>query len=75
MPDGKPPKPAKGRHQARKRAVDLLFEAEARGLSPTELADVRTALARNQPRRRRRCTRTRVAVARGVTEQPPTSTI
>ncbi len=38
-------KPAKGRHQARKRAVDLLFEAEARGLTPAEIADVRTALA------------------------------
>ena len=34
-----------GRHQARKRAVDLLFEAEARGLSPAEVADGRTALA------------------------------
>src|ERR1700678_16371 len=38
-------KPVKGRHQARKRAVDLLFEAEARGLSPVEIVDVRTALA------------------------------
>ena len=38
-------KPVKGRHQARKRAVDLLFEAEARGLTPAEIADVRTALA------------------------------
>jgi N utilization substance protein B len=37
--------PVKGRHQARKRAVDLLFEAEARGLTPAEVADVRTALA------------------------------
>ncbi len=48
MPDGKPVKPArpaKGRHQARKRAVDLLFEAEARGISPQEVVDVRTALA------------------------------
>lgn len=36
---------AKGRHQARKRAVDLLFEAEARGLSPTEVVDLRVALA------------------------------
>lgn len=34
-----------GRHQARKRAVDLLFEAEARGLSPAEVAEGRTALA------------------------------
>lgn len=38
-------KPGGGRHQARKRAVDLLFEAEARGLSPAEAADARTALA------------------------------
>ena len=48
MSDEKPAKPArpvKGRHQARKRAVDLLFEAEARGLSPAEVVDVRTALA------------------------------
>lgn len=35
----------RGRHQARKRAVDLLFEAEARGLSAAEVADSRTALA------------------------------
>jgi len=34
----------KGRHQARKRAVDLLFEAEARGLTAAEVADGRTAL-------------------------------
>jgi transcription antitermination protein NusB len=48
MPDGKavkPARPAKGRHQARKRAVDLLFEAEARGISPQEVVDVRTGLA------------------------------
>jgi len=37
-------RPVKGRHQARKRAVDLLFEAEARGLSPVEIVEVRTAL-------------------------------
>ena len=35
----------RGRHQARKRAVDLLFEAEARGLSAAEVADARAALA------------------------------
>jgi N utilization substance protein B len=35
----------KGRHQARKRAVDLLFEAEARGLTPAEVADSRIGLA------------------------------
>ena len=38
----------RGRHQARKRAVDLLFEAEARDLSPAELAEARNALAANQ---------------------------
>jgi len=38
-------KPDKGRHQARKRAVDLLFEAEARGLSAAEVVDSRTSLA------------------------------
>jgi transcription antitermination protein NusB len=41
----RPARPVKGRHHARKRAVDLLFEAEARGLSPAEVVDVRTALA------------------------------
>ena len=35
----------KGRHQARKRAVELLFEAEARGLSPAEVAEAHTVLA------------------------------
>ena len=42
-------KPDRGRHQARKRAVDLLFEAEARGLSAAEVADSRTALAGSNP--------------------------
>lgn len=42
-------KPVKGRHQARKRAVDLLFEAEARGMSPADVVDVRTGLAEAQP--------------------------
>jgi transcription antitermination protein NusB len=42
-------RPVKGRHQARKRAVDLLFEAEARGLSPAEVVEVRTALADSNP--------------------------
>ncbi|OBG41292.1 transcription antitermination factor NusB [Mycobacterium sp. E3198] len=42
-------RPPKGRHQARKRAVDLLFEAEARGLSPAEVVDVRTELADANP--------------------------
>ena len=39
----------KGRHQARKRAVDLLFEAEARGLTPAEVADSRIVLAETNP--------------------------
>ena len=38
-----------GRHQARKRAVDLLFEAEARGMSPTEAAEARAALSEANP--------------------------
>ena len=42
-------RPVKGRHQARKRAVDLLFEAEARGLTPAEVVDVRTALSDANP--------------------------
>ena len=44
-----PARPIKGRHQARKRAVDLLFEADARGLSPAEVVDARTALADAKP--------------------------
>jgi N utilization substance protein B len=40
--------PDRGRHQARKRAVDLLFEAEARGLTPAEVADTRNDLADKQ---------------------------
>ncbi|SPM37225.1 Transcription termination factor NusB, partial [Mycobacterium rhizamassiliense] len=42
-------RPVKGRHQARKRAVDLLFEAEARDLSPTDVVEVRTTLAETNP--------------------------
>ena len=38
----------RGRHQARKRAVDLLFEAEARGLTPAEVAESRNALAQDK---------------------------
>lgn len=38
-----------GRHQARKRAVDLLFEAEARGISAAEVAASREALAEADP--------------------------
>ena len=52
MPEGMPARaarPVKGRHQARKRAVDLLFEAEARSLSAAEVVDVRIALAETKP--------------------------
>lgn len=38
-----------GRHHARKRAVDLLFEAEARGLTPAQAADARVELATANP--------------------------
>ena len=41
-------KPERGRHQARRRAVDLLFEAEARGLTAAEVAHARNALAQKQ---------------------------
>ena len=56
----------KGRHQARKRAVDLLFEAEARGLTPAEVADARTGLAEANPDVSALNPYT-VTVARGVT--------
>jgi N utilization substance protein B len=59
--------PDRGRHQARKRAVDLLFEAEARGLTPAEVADGRNALAQKQPGVSPLHPYT-VTVARGVTE-------
>lgn len=64
MPDRKG---EKGRHQARKRAVDLLFEAEARGLSPAEVADGRTALAESDQDVSALNPYT-VVVARGVTQ-------
>jgi transcription antitermination protein NusB len=67
MPEGKPARAIKGRHQARKRAVDLLFEAEARGLSPAEVVDVRTALAEANPDVARLQAYTQT-VARGVAE-------
>jgi N utilization substance protein B len=63
----KPARPVKGRHQARKRAVDLLFEAEARRLTPGEVVDVRTALAEANPDVAPLHPYT-VAAARGVTE-------
>ncbi len=56
-----------GRHQARKRAVDLLFEAEARGLSPAEVADGRTVLAESDQDVSALSPYT-VTVARGVTQ-------
>ncbi len=66
MPDGKVGKP-KGRHHARKRAVDLLFEAEARGLTAAEVADARATLAETKPEIDALNPYT-VTVARGVTE-------
>jgi N utilization substance protein B len=57
----------RGRHQARKRAVDLLFEAEARGITPAEVAEARNALAHHQADMAQLNPYT-VTVARGVTE-------
>jgi N utilization substance protein B len=57
----------RGRHQARKRAVDLLFEAEARGLTPAEVADTRNVLAAQQSGVSPLNSYT-VTVARGVTD-------
>ena len=64
MPDRKGDR---GRHQARKRAVDLLFEAEARGLTPAEVAQARNALAEKQTDVSPLNPYT-LTVARGVTE-------
>ena len=60
-------KPEKGRHQARKRAVDLLCEAEARNLSAAEVAEGRTALAESNTEVSQLNSYS-VTVARGVTE-------
>jgi N utilization substance protein B len=57
----------RGRHQARKRAVDLLFEAEARGLTAAEVAESRNALAHTESGMMPLNPYT-VVVARGVTE-------
>src|SRR3954463_11636269 len=57
----------RGRHQARKRAVDLLFEAEARGITPAEVAESGNALAEKQSEVAALNPYT-VTVARGVTE-------
>ncbi len=66
MADRKP----QGRHQARKRAVDLLFEAEARGVTSAEAADGRIALAATNPDVAQPNPYT-VTVARGVSEHAP----
>ncbi|MGD9621912.1 MAG: transcription antitermination factor NusB [Mycolicibacterium sp.] len=58
----------RGRHQARKRAVDLLFEAEARGTTPAEVAHSRNALAQNQSEDMSALNPYTVTVAEGVTE-------
>lgn len=58
----------RGRHQARKRAVDLLFEAEARGITAVEVADGRNALALSQSDDLSPLNPYTVTVARGVTE-------
>jgi len=58
----------KGRHQARKRAVDLLFEAEARGLTAAEVADSRSALAETNADDVSVLNPYTVTVARGVSE-------
>src|ERR1700742_4918322 len=57
----------RGRHQARKRAVDVLFEAEARGLTPAEVAVSRGLLAEGDSEVSPLNAYT-VAVARGVGE-------
>lgn len=57
----------RGRHQARKRAVDLLFEAEARGLTAADIADGRNAIAEGDDEVSTLNPYT-VTVARGVTE-------
>jgi transcription antitermination protein NusB len=64
--DDRPGK-SKGRHAARKRAVDLLFEAEARGLTGAEVVDSRTLLA-NSKRDIEPLAPYAETVARGVTE-------
>lgn len=58
----------RGRHQARKRAVDLLFEAEARGITAAEVADARNELADNGTDDIAPLNPYTVTVARGVTD-------
>lgn len=62
-----PRKGDRGRHQARKRAVEMLFEAEARGLTAAELAESRITLAEKDTEVSALNSYT-VTVARGVTE-------
>ncbi|MET4429927.1 transcription antitermination factor NusB [Mycolicibacterium sp. 624] len=57
----------RGRHQARKRAVEVLFEAEARGMTAAEIADSRTTLAESDAETSGLNPYT-VTVAHGVTE-------
>ena len=56
-----------GRHHARKRAVDLLFEAEARGMLAAEVAEGRAAMAETDMDVSALSPYT-VTVARGVTQ-------
>ena len=58
----------RGRHQARKRAVDLLFEAEARGITAADVAQSRNALAEKQTDDVSPLNPYTVTVAQGVTE-------
>lgn len=58
----------RGRHQARKRAVDLLFEAEARGITAADVAEARNALAEKQTDDIAPLNPYTVTVARGVTD-------
>lgn len=44
-PQPRPARPVTGRHRARKQAVDLLFEAEARGITAAEVVEVRATIA------------------------------
>ena len=60
-------RPIKGRRLARKRAVDLLFEAEARGITAAEAADLRIGLSVRDRDVDEPMPYT-VTVARGVTE-------
>ncbi len=58
----------RGRHQARKRAIDLLFEAEARGITAVDVVESRNALAQNQSDDVSQLNPYTVTVAQGVTE-------